>query len=40
MIKNIIISIAILVNIILAQNDISVRIVATANVHNEIDPCG
>ena len=40
MIKNIIISIAILVNIILAQNDISVRIVATANVHNETDPCG
>tara|TARA_Y100000994_G_C15608685_1_gene407905 strand:- start:654 stop:776 length:123 start_codon:yes stop_codon:yes gene_type:complete len=40
MIKNIILTIAILVNIILAQSDISVRIVATANVHNETDPCG
>ena len=40
MIRSIILTIAVLVNIILAQSDISVRIVATANVHNETDPCG
>jgi hypothetical protein len=28
------------VSIILADSDISIRIMATANVHNETDPCG
>ena len=30
----------ILTHLILAESDISIRIMATANVHNETDPCG
>ena len=38
--KQILILLIISANIVLSDNDISIRIMATANVHNETDPCG
>ena len=38
--KQILIFLIIIANLVLSNNNISIRIMATANVHNETDPCG
>ena len=38
--KQILIFLIIFTNLVLSNNNISIRIMATANVHNETDPCG
>ena len=38
--KQTLILLIIIANIVLSNNDIAIRIMATANVHNETDPCG
>ena len=40
MFKSVIFLLFISVQLILANSDLAFRIMATANVHNETDPCG
>jgi len=40
MFKNTLLLLLLSTQVIIANSDFSFRIMATANVHNEIDPCG